>query len=211
MRFASTWLLPPAAERVVWARDVPGHSSSRSQTRERAHILPPGMVLCVKVVLPDATELELPDGASGLDAARAIGPKLAEQAVLVRANGETRDLRLPLADGERIQILTTRDTDDPGRARRAAALDGASARRGRDAAAPRREDRDRASDRRRLLLRLRVPGAHRGGRPGRDRGRDPAGDRRRPRVDARGALPGGRGSSLRGGAPAVQGRARRDG
>jgi threonyl-tRNA synthetase len=67
----------------------------------------------VKVVLPDSTELELPDGATGLDAARAIGPKLAEQAVLVRANGSTRDLRLPLVDGERIQILTTRSTDDP--------------------------------------------------------------------------------------------------
>jgi threonyl-tRNA synthetase len=67
----------------------------------------------VRVVLPDATELELPDGASGLDAARAIGPRLAEQAVLVRVDGETRDLRLPLADGERIQILTTRDTQDP--------------------------------------------------------------------------------------------------
>ncbi len=67
----------------------------------------------MKVVLPDSTELELPDGASGLDAARAIGPKLAEQAVLLRANGSTRDLRLPLEDGERIQILTTRDTADP--------------------------------------------------------------------------------------------------
>jgi threonyl-tRNA synthetase len=66
----------------------------------------------MKVVLPDASELELPDGASGLDAARAIGPKLAEQAVLVRANGSVRDLRLPLADGERIQILTTRDAQD---------------------------------------------------------------------------------------------------
>ncbi len=66
----------------------------------------------MKVVLPDATELELPEGASGLDAARAIGPKLAEQAVLVRVDGTTRDLRLPLADGERIQILTTRDTHD---------------------------------------------------------------------------------------------------
>ena len=66
----------------------------------------------MKVVLPDASELELPDGASGLDAARAIGPKLAEQAVLLRVDGSTRDLRLPLADGERIQILTTRDTQD---------------------------------------------------------------------------------------------------
>jgi threonyl-tRNA synthetase len=67
----------------------------------------------VKVVLPDETELELPDGATGLDAARAIGPKLAEQAVLVRADGEGRDLRLPLGDGQRIQILTTRDAADP--------------------------------------------------------------------------------------------------
>src|SRR6188768_1168239 len=67
----------------------------------------------MKVVLPDNSELELPDGATGLDAARAIGPKLAEQAVLVRSNGRVQDLRLPLEDGQPIQILTTRDKDDP--------------------------------------------------------------------------------------------------
>src|SRR5881275_2077464 len=67
----------------------------------------------VKVFLPDGKELELEDGATGLDAARAIGPKLAEQAVLVRSNGHVQDLRLPLADGQKIQILTTRDKDDP--------------------------------------------------------------------------------------------------
>jgi threonyl-tRNA synthetase len=67
----------------------------------------------MKVVLPDSTELELPDGATGLDAARAIGPKLAEQAVLVRQNGKVQDLRLPLEAGQPIQILTTRDTQDP--------------------------------------------------------------------------------------------------
>src|SRR5215218_9492350 len=67
----------------------------------------------MKVVLPDSTELELPDGATGLDAAAAIGPKLAEQAVLVRSNGQVQDLRLPLQDGQPIQILTTRDTQDP--------------------------------------------------------------------------------------------------
>jgi len=66
----------------------------------------------MKVVLPDNSELELPAGASGLDAARAIGPKLAEQAVLVKVGGEPRDLRLPLADGDRIQVLTTRDSED---------------------------------------------------------------------------------------------------
>jgi threonyl-tRNA synthetase len=67
----------------------------------------------MKVVLPDQSELELPEGATGLDAARAIGPKLAEQAVLVRSNGHVRDLRLPLEEGQQIQILTTRDSDDP--------------------------------------------------------------------------------------------------
>src|SRR4051812_48329579 len=67
----------------------------------------------MRVILPDSSELELPDGATGLDAAAAIGPKLAEQAVLVRSNGDVRDVRLPVRDGERIQFLTTRDTSDP--------------------------------------------------------------------------------------------------
>src|SRR5437879_7110832 len=67
----------------------------------------------MKVVLPDNSELELPDGATGRAAAAAIGPKLAEQAVLVRSNGQVQDLRLPLEDGQQIQILTTRDKDDP--------------------------------------------------------------------------------------------------
>jgi threonyl-tRNA synthetase len=67
----------------------------------------------MKVFLPDESELELPDGATGLDAAAAIGPKLAEQAVLIRSDGHIRDLRLPLRDGETIRILTTRDTSDP--------------------------------------------------------------------------------------------------
>jgi threonyl-tRNA synthetase len=66
----------------------------------------------MKVILPDGAELELPDGATGLDAARAIGPKLAEQALLVRSNGSVQDLRLPLSDGQPVQFLTTRDTGD---------------------------------------------------------------------------------------------------
>jgi len=67
----------------------------------------------MRVVLPDSSELELPEGATGLDAAAAIGPKLAEEAVLVRSNGRVQDLRLPLEEGQQIQILTTRDKDDP--------------------------------------------------------------------------------------------------
>ena len=77
--------------------------------RSVAPIMSPTM----KVILPDGTELKLDEGASGLDAARAIGPKLAEQAVLVRLeDGDVLDLRDPLPDGARIQILTVRDSDD---------------------------------------------------------------------------------------------------
>ncbi len=65
------------------------------------------------VTLPDGATLELADGASALDAARAIGPKLAEQAVLARVDGEVRDLRLPLPDGARLELVTTRNRDDP--------------------------------------------------------------------------------------------------
>ena len=67
----------------------------------------------MNVTLPDGSPLELRDGATALDAARAIGPKLAAQAVLARVDGEPRDLRLPLPDGAALQILTTRDRDDP--------------------------------------------------------------------------------------------------
>ena len=67
----------------------------------------------MRVILPDRTELELPEGATGRDAAAAIGARLLREAVLVRVDGGVRDLRLPLADGEPIQILTTRDSSDP--------------------------------------------------------------------------------------------------
>jgi threonyl-tRNA synthetase len=65
----------------------------------------------MRVELPDGTPLELADGASGLDAAAAIGPRLARAAVAVGVGDEVRDLRLPLSDGEHVRILTDRDPE----------------------------------------------------------------------------------------------------
>jgi threonyl-tRNA synthetase len=65
----------------------------------------------MKVLLPDGTPLELAEGASGLDAAGAIGPRLARDAVAVEVAGELRDLRLPLSDGDRLRVLTARDPE----------------------------------------------------------------------------------------------------
>jgi threonyl-tRNA synthetase len=58
------------------------------------------------VKLPDGSALELPEGATGADAAGAIGPGLARDALAVRVDGEVRDLAAALGDGESIEILT---------------------------------------------------------------------------------------------------------
>src|SRR6185503_4734315 len=65
----------------------------------------------MKVYLPDGTELELEDGASGSDAARAIGEGLARAALGIKVNGELQDLEQPLEDGAKIAIVTSRDED----------------------------------------------------------------------------------------------------
>ena len=65
----------------------------------------------ITVTLPDGTALELPDGASGADAAASIGPGLAKAALAIRVDGELRDLAAPLPDGAGIAILTDRDPD----------------------------------------------------------------------------------------------------
>jgi threonyl-tRNA synthetase len=63
------------------------------------------------VTLPDGSPLELPEGATGADAAAAIGPGLAKAALAIRVGDETRDLSAPVADGEAISILTDRDPE----------------------------------------------------------------------------------------------------
>src|SRR5215212_9747411 len=65
----------------------------------------------MKVFLPDGTELELEDGASGADAARAIGEGLARAALGIKVDGDLRDLAAPLHDGAHIEIATGRDDD----------------------------------------------------------------------------------------------------
>jgi threonyl-tRNA synthetase len=65
----------------------------------------------ITVTLPDGKALELPDGATGADAAAAIGPGLAKAALAIRVDGELRDLSAPLPDGAEIGILTDRDPE----------------------------------------------------------------------------------------------------
>jgi threonyl-tRNA synthetase len=65
----------------------------------------------MRVLLPDGTPLDLDDGATGEDAARAIGEGLARAALAVKQNGDLRDLSAPLSDGEQIEIVTPKSGD----------------------------------------------------------------------------------------------------
>ena len=71
----------------------------------------------MQVTLPDGSPLELPDGATGADAARAIGEGLARAALGIRvsqngAEPDLRDLATPLQDGDSIEIVTARSAED---------------------------------------------------------------------------------------------------
>lgn len=65
----------------------------------------------MKALLPDGTELQLEDGATGADAAAAIGAGLARAALAVKVDGELRDLTAPLHDGAKLEIVTPSSDD----------------------------------------------------------------------------------------------------
>jgi threonyl-tRNA synthetase len=65
----------------------------------------------IQVKLPDGSSLELERGATGTDAAAAIGPGLAKAALAIKVDGELRDLSAPLAGGEEIEIVTDKSPE----------------------------------------------------------------------------------------------------
>ncbi len=60
------------------------------------------------VVLPDGRQLELPPRATAKDAAAAIGPRLAQDAIGARVNGQLTDVMTPLPNGASLEIITTK-------------------------------------------------------------------------------------------------------
>src|SRR5919106_1341381 len=66
----------------------------------------------ITVKLPDGSPLELSKGATGADAAAAIGPRLAKDALGIKVDGELRDLGAPLPDGAAIAIVTATSEGD---------------------------------------------------------------------------------------------------
>jgi threonyl-tRNA synthetase len=65
----------------------------------------------IHVTLPDGKRLELEDGATGADAAAAIGAGLARAALAVKVDGEVRDLARELPDGAALEVVTDRSPE----------------------------------------------------------------------------------------------------
>jgi threonyl-tRNA synthetase len=77
--------------------------------------------LAVRVTLPDGKVLELPSGATGHDAAAAIGPGLAKAALAAVVDGEMVDLHRPLPGDCSLRLITERDPEAPDLLRHSAA------------------------------------------------------------------------------------------
>jgi threonyl-tRNA synthetase len=65
----------------------------------------------IVITLPDESTRTMPAGATAVDVAAAIGPRLAKSAVAARVDGRLVDLATPLEDGARVAIVPA-DTPD---------------------------------------------------------------------------------------------------
>ena len=59
----------------------------------------------IDLIFPDGSSRQYPEGATGRDVAQSISPSLAKRAILLKLDGQLRDLERPIEHGGRIEIL----------------------------------------------------------------------------------------------------------
>ena len=65
----------------------------------------------IQVTLPDGSVQSLPAGTSPLDVARSISPRLADDAIVARVDGNLWDLNRPFEGDAKLEILTTKNPE----------------------------------------------------------------------------------------------------
>src|SRR5579863_1995757 len=65
----------------------------------------------IQVTLPDGSAQNLAEGARPIDVARSISPRLADDAIVARVNGDLWDLNRPFEADSALQILTTKNPE----------------------------------------------------------------------------------------------------
>src|SRR5579862_1405036 len=63
------------------------------------------------ITLPDGSQKSVPEGSSPLDIAKSIGPRLADDAVVARVDGDLWDLTRPFEKDAKLEILTTKNPE----------------------------------------------------------------------------------------------------
>jgi len=65
----------------------------------------------ITVTLPDGSSKTVPQGSRPLDIAKSIGPRLADDAVVARVNGQLYDLTRPFEGDAKLEILTSKNPE----------------------------------------------------------------------------------------------------
>src|ERR1051325_7436790 len=65
----------------------------------------------IQVTLPDGSVRSVPMGAHALDVARSISPRLADDAIVARVNGDLWDMKRPFEADAKLQILTPKNPE----------------------------------------------------------------------------------------------------
>jgi threonyl-tRNA synthetase len=69
------------------------------------------MSASISITLPDGSKQSVPQGTTPLDVAKSISPRLADDALVARVNGDFFDLKRPLESDATLQILTTKNAE----------------------------------------------------------------------------------------------------
>jgi threonyl-tRNA synthetase len=67
--------------------------------------------MSIQVTLPDGSVQTVPEGSSPLDVAKAISPRLADDAVVARVDGTLYDLTRPFEHDAKLEVLTSRNPE----------------------------------------------------------------------------------------------------
>ena len=65
----------------------------------------------IQVRLPDGSEKSFPKGATPLDVAKSIGPRLADAVLAAKTDGRVIDLKAPLTEDTPLRLLTPKDPE----------------------------------------------------------------------------------------------------
>src|SRR5260370_14909478 len=68
----------------------------------------------IHIKLPDGSDNEMPKGATALDVAKSISPRLADAGLAAKTNGHIIDLTRPLDKDTELRILTEKDPEALG-------------------------------------------------------------------------------------------------